>query len=67
MSDIPAKSVPRRLLDYNQAGLYMSLSRDSLTRMVTDGVIPHVRWGRKILIDIDDLNEWIEANKETGC
>jgi excisionase family DNA binding protein len=33
--------------------------------MVFRGEIPHVRAGRRVLVDIRDLEEWIELNKQT--
>ena len=55
-----------RLLDYKAAGAYLSLSYWSLRELVLNGEIPCVRFGKKILIDRQDLDAWIEANKETG-
>ena len=55
-----------RLLTLNLAAVYMSLSYDSLYRMYVDGEVPHVRFGRKVLIDRQDLDDWIETHKEIG-
>ncbi len=55
-----------RLLTLNLAAVYMSLSYDSLYRMYVDGEVPHVRFGRKVLIDRQDLDDWIEKHKEIG-
>ena len=55
-----------RLLDYKAAGAYLSLSYWSLRELVLSGEIPHVKFGKKILIDKEDLDQWIARNKETG-
>ena len=55
-----------RLLDYKSAGVYVSLSYWSLRELVLDGEIPHLRFGKKILIDRRDLDAWIERHKEVG-
>ncbi len=55
-----------RLLDYKAAGAYLSLSYWSLRELVLNGEIGHVKFGKKVLIDRRDLDDWIEANKETG-
>ena len=55
-----------RLLPLKLAAAYMSLSYDSLYRMYVDGEVPHVRFGRKVLIDRQDLDAWIETHKEVG-
>ena len=56
-----------RLLPLKLAAAYMSLSYDSLYRMYVDGEVPHVRFGRKVLIDRQDLDDWIEQHKEVGA
>jgi len=55
-----------RLLDYKSAGVYVSLSYWSLRELVLNGEIPHLRFGKKILIDRQDLDAWIEQHKEVG-
>ncbi len=55
-----------RLLDYKAAGAYLSLSYWSLRELVLNGEIPCVKFRTKVLIDRRDLDDWIEANKETG-
>ncbi len=62
-TNVPTAS---RLLPLNLAAAYMSLSYDSLYRMYVDGEVPHVRFGRKVLIDRQDLDDWIEKHKEIG-
>jgi len=55
-----------RLLDYKAAGAYLSLSYWSLRELVLNGEIPHLKFGKKVLIDKEDLDQWITRNKETG-
>jgi len=55
-----------RLLDYKTAGAYMCLSYWSLREMVLNGEIPHLKFGKKVLIDRRDLDDWIESRKEQG-
>ena len=55
-----------RLLDYKAAGAYLSLSCWSLRELVLNGEIPHVKFGKKVLIDRQDLDAWIEQRKEVG-
>ncbi len=55
-----------RLLDYKAAGAYLSLSYWSLREMVLNGEIPHLKFGKKVLIDRKDLDVWIEQRKEVG-
>ncbi len=66
-SDRTTNGLPTpRLLDYKSAGVYVSLSYWSLRELVLDGEIPHLRFGKKILIDRRDLDAWIERHKEVG-
>lgn len=67
-SDRTANGLPTpRLLDYKSAGVYVSLSYWSLRELVLNGEIPHLRFGKKILIDRQDLDAWIERHKEVGA
>jgi len=59
-------ALPPRLLSYEAASAYLSLSYWSVRTMVTGGQIPHIRSGKRILIDVQDLDIWIEQHKEIG-
>ena len=66
-SDRTTNGLPApRLLDYKAAGAYLSLSYWSLRELVLNGEIPHLKFGKKVLIDKEDLDQWITRNKETG-
>jgi excisionase family DNA binding protein len=62
-SNVP---IQPRLLDYKTAGVYMSLSYWSLRELVLNGEIPHMKFGKKVLIDRRDLDDWIDRRKEQG-
>ena len=53
-----------RLLDLPAAAHYLSLSYWTIRDMVSRGEIPHVRAGRRVLVDVRDLDRWIDQNKE---
>ncbi len=55
-----------RLLDYKAAGAYLSLSYWSLRELILNGEIPHLKFGKKVLIDRQDLDAWVELHKEVG-
>jgi len=66
-SDRTTNGLPApRLLDYKAAGAYLSLSYWSLRELILNGEIPHLKFGKKVLIDKEDLDQWITRNKETG-
>jgi len=65
-SVIESDVLPPRLLSYEATTRYVSLSYWTVRRMVVDGVIPHIKSGKRVLIDVHDLDDWIEKSKEIG-
>ena len=58
--------INRRLLSIDESAIYLSLSKRELYNMLAAGELPAVKHGRRTLLDIQSLNEWIEhAKKET--
>jgi excisionase family DNA binding protein len=55
----------RRLLRLKQAAEYLSMSTGKLRALIQAGEIPIVKYGENApwLIDVRDLNSWIERNK----
>ena len=54
------------LLTTHQAANVLAISNRKLWTMTNRGEVRHVRIGRNVRYDIDDLHEWIEANKKGG-
>lgn len=54
----------RRLLTVEQAAEYLSLSTREIYNMFANRELLRVRRGKRIMIDIRDLDLWIERNKE---
>lgn len=55
-----------RLLDYQAASAYLSLSYWSVRTLVVNGEVPHVKFGKRVLLDRLALDEWVEKNHEWG-
>ncbi len=55
-----------RLLDYQAASAYLSLSYWSVRTLVVNGEVPHVKFGKRVLLDRLALDEWVEKNQEWG-
>jgi len=57
----------RRLLRLKQAAEYLSMSPGKLRALIQAGEIPVVKYGKNApwLIDVRDLDHWIERNKAT--
>jgi excisionase family DNA binding protein len=53
-----------RLVSYSAAACYLGVSYWTVRTMVLSGEIPHIRAGRRVLVDVRDLDRWIEDNKQ---
>jgi excisionase family DNA binding protein len=53
----------RRLLSVDEAARYLSRSKLEVYNMVANGELPAVRHGRRTMLDIRDLDHWIERSK----
>lgn len=56
-----------RLLRLKQAAQYVSLSPWKLRKLVQDGQLPIVKYGENTpwLLDVRDLDGWVERHKQT--
>jgi excisionase family DNA binding protein len=57
----------QRLLTIEQAGQYVALGRWRVRSLIYSGQLPYVRLGRRILIDLKDLDALIDSKKEREC
>ena len=55
--------VRERLFSVREAGRYLSLSHWTVREMVWRGELPEVRIGRRLLVDVRDLDELIQRSK----
>jgi excisionase family DNA binding protein len=53
----------RRLLSVEEAATYLSLSKREVYNMLASGDLRAVRHGRRKMLDIRDLDEWIARKK----
>ncbi len=61
-----APGVRPRLLTLEQAGQYLGRTRQAVEHMVRGGRLRAVKADRRIFLDREDLDEWIENNKTPG-
>lgn len=54
---------PRRLLNVEDAAAYLSLSEREVYNMISNKDLAAVRHGRRVMLDIRDLELWIQDNK----
>ena len=53
-----------RLLNVDQAAAYIGCTKDAVQRLIAAGTLPTVRSDRRVFLDRNDLDEWIENHKE---
>ena len=58
-----SETTNRRLLSVEQAAVYLSLSEREVYNMIANGQLHSVKHGRRKMIDIRDVDAWIEGNK----
>ena len=65
MTNTPASTHPvvKPLLTYREAGKLLGVTERTIFRLVQDGEIPNVKFGRSVRIDPDDLRVFIKKNK----
>lgn len=52
-----------RLLSAEAAGKYLGLSRREIYQMIQAGDLASLKRGRRTMLDVRDLDAWIERNK----
>jgi excisionase family DNA binding protein len=55
----------KRLFSIKDTSIYLGRSINSVRDMMHSGKIPFIRDGKRIFIDVRDLDLWIERSKET--
>ena len=65
MTNTPASTQPlvKPLLTYREAGKLLGVTERTIFRLVKDGEIPNVKFGRSVRIDPDDLRGFIDKAK----
>ena len=59
----PKNTLKKRLLTVKEAGEYLGRSIWSVRELIWAGSLPIVRVGKRIHLDIIDLDKWIEQHK----
>ena len=53
----------KRLYSIKEAAIYLGRSVWAVREMLWAGKIPHIKDGRRILLDIADMDAWIDKNR----
>ena len=56
--------IPKRLYKYGEAAVYIGRSEQAVRHLVMKKAFPIHRYDGKPMIDVRDLDAWIENNKE---
>jgi excisionase family DNA binding protein len=59
----PPHKLNKRLYSIPEAGQYLGRTVWSIREMIYAGKIPYIRDGRRMLLDIYDMDSWIENNR----
>jgi excisionase family DNA binding protein len=59
-----AADVAPRLLTVKQAAAYLGRTEEAIQHMVAARKLPVVRDGRRVFLDVRELDKWIERNRE---
>jgi|GEM_PF-832759 len=54
---------PRRLMTAQEAAIYLALSEREIYNMISNRELFGVRHGRRLMLDIRDLEDWIATHK----
>lgn len=57
-------SIPKRLYNIEEASIYLGRTPNAIRQMIWDGKIPIVRDTKRILLDVKDMDTWIERSKQ---
>jgi excisionase family DNA binding protein len=55
--------IPKRLYSVPEAALYLGRTVCAVREMLWSGKLPCVKDGRRVLLDVRDMDAWIEKNK----
>ena len=55
--------IQKRLYSINEASVYLGRSVWAVREMLWAGKMPYVKDGKRILLDIQDMNCWIDQSK----
>jgi len=62
----PGAPLARRLCSIAEASHYLAVSTWTVREMVWRGDLLHIRQGRRVLLDLRDLEAWVDRAKVRG-
>lgn len=62
-----SEGVNKRLYSVKEAAKYLGRSPWAIRRLIWDKLLPQVRQGRRVMVDVVDMNGFIEKYKHEGA
>lgn len=59
----PQRVLSKRLYNIKEGAVYLGRTVWAVREMLWAGKMPYVKDGKRILLDINDMNEWIDRSK----
>jgi excisionase family DNA binding protein len=59
----PPCHISKRLYSIKESAVYLGRTAWAVREMLWAGKMPYVKDGKRILIDLQDMNEWIDRSK----
>jgi excisionase family DNA binding protein len=53
----------KRLLSVEEAAAYLGRTKEAIQHMIAAGKLSTVKGGRRVFLDVRDLDQWIERSK----
>jgi excisionase family DNA binding protein len=60
----PKQKLSQRLLTIKEAGAYLALGPWRIRSLIYRGELPYIRLGRRLLVDLNDLDALIDSKRE---
>jgi len=60
---VPSPIVSKRLYTIDEAAIYLGRTVWSVRELIWGGILPSVKVGRRVHLDINDLDQFIERHK----
>lgn len=57
------EAVSKRLYSVKEAGRYLGRSPWAIRHLIWEGHLPQVRQGRRVMVDVADMDQFIEKHK----
>ena len=56
-------TIQPRLMSVDQAAVYLGRTKPAIQHMIAEGLLKTVRSDRRVFLDKQDLDKWIDVNK----